>query len=302
MRAFMQSTRNRLRKAASAPSALWSMALLAAGLSSSFEAQAAAWVQPQGKGEVIVQYLQWSSHTTYNRHSSREAYGDNGKSSLKQLNPYVEYGLTPDVTLIGNFYLKQASYSNDADYGHRSTTAFGDQEMGIRYNLPPTFAGLDAPWVGAAQWLLVLPFYSRHKDGSQPDVGMGGIGNEFRYSIGRPISLFDRPGYIDLGTALRLRTGGPADEWRVDIASGLYLTPKWLMIGEINQITGLRNGHDNGDNPSLDPYNYNQTKLRLSFVRQISDSTRLQLGYEYYAAGRNTGAGGAPFVGFWWHF
>lgn len=281
---------------------LLALSLLATAVPLVPQAQAAAWVQPQGKGEVIVQYLQWSSHTTYNRHSSREAYGDHGKSSLKQLNPYVEYGLTPDITLVGNFYLKQARYSNNADYGSRSTTAFGDQEVGIRYNLPPTFAGLESPWVGAAQWLLVLPTYSRHKDGSKPDVGMGGIGNEFRYSIGRPITLLNHTGYIDMGTALRLRTGGPADEWRVDIASGLYLSPKWLMIGELNQITGLRNGHDNGDNPSLDPNNYNQTKLRLSVVRHINETMRVQLGYERYVAGRNTGAGGAPFVGFWWHF
>ena len=292
----------RMRHAFLSPFALLSTLLLSVGVATPYAAHAAAWVQPEGKGEVIIQYLQWGSHTTFNRHSSREAYGDNGKSSLKQLNPYVEYGLTPDVTLIGNFYIKQATYQNDADYGQRSTTAFGDQEVGVRYNLPPTFAGLDTPWVGAAQWLLVVPTYSRHKDGSKPDVGMGGIGYEFRYSIGRPFTLFDHKAYIDMGTALRLRTGGPADEWRVDIASGVYLNANWLMIGEINQITGLRNGHDNGDNPSIDPYNYNQTKLRLSFVRKVSEATHLQVGYEYYAAGRSTGAGGAPFVGFWWHF
>lgn len=273
---------------------------------------AGAWVQDDGAALAILKASHSDGGAVYNSHGQDQNFPDAGRSRQDQLNLYAEYGLSADLTLVGNFYFSKVDYRNDTSYGDRHATGWADQEVGLRYRLDPD--GNDGPWQGAVQVLALIPGYGRQdwrdvaKNRDHPALGQGDYGAELRYSVGRGYRAGNLDGYVDLGAAVRLRGGDSADEARLDISSGLALAPRWMLIGELNVIQGLGNG--NGPNPVYAPgdstpirsNNYDLTKLQASLLHTLPGGTQLQLGYQQPVAGRNTGGAGGPFVAAWWRF
>ncbi|MBB4127992.1 hypothetical protein GGR77_003314 [Xanthomonas translucens] len=267
---------------------------------------AGAWVQDDGAALAILKVSHSDGGAVYNSHGQDQNFPDAGRSRQDQANLYAEYGLSADLTLVGNFYFNKVGYRNDSGYGNQHTTGWADQEIGLRYRLDPD--GRDGPWQGALQVLALIPGYSRQgaADRDHPALGQGDYGAELRYSVGRGYRAGNLDGYVDLGAAVRLRGGDSADEARLDISSGLALAPRWMLIGELNVIQGLGNG--NGPNPVYAPgtpirgNNYDLTKLQASLLHTLPGGTQLQLGYQQPVAGRNTGGAGGPFVAAWWRF
>lgn len=259
-------------------------------------AVANAWVRPQGDGLAIAKYSYWSSTDAFDAERARQPFPENAKSTLDQLNLYLEYGWSDELTLIGNFFLNSASYQSDSFSG--TTTSLGDQEFGLRYRLDPT-SSADSPWVGAVQGLISVPAYD---SGREPAAGPGGPGIELRYSVGRHFQAARHAAFIDAGAAVRLRGGKPADELRFDVVNGVYFTPRWLGLAEFNLIQGLGNGKGYTPSNFIDSNNYDLMKLQLSLAPGLTENTRLQFGYEYDLCGRNTGAGSGPFIALWLTF
>lgn len=256
---------------------------------------AGAWVQDEGAALVILKASHSDSPRAFDDGHHRRSFPNGGSSRQDQLNLYVEYGLSPDLSFIGNFYANEMRYGDDGSYGKHTTRGLGDQEIGLRYRLGPG----EGPWTGAAQFLVSIPAYDRD---DEPALGLGDYGAELRYSVGRGYRLGTRSGYVDMGMAVRLRGADAADEVRVDIASGVALAPRWMAIAELNVIQGLGNG--SGANPTnfIASNNYDLTKLQLSTLYTLPGGSQLQAGYQRPVAGRNTGAGGAVFVAAWWRF
>lgn len=276
--------------------------------SASSTAWAGAWVQEQGQSLWIAKVLHSESDAYFDDSHDRRDFPDRGRSRQDQLNLYVEYGLTENLTFVGNFFGSRFKYTNDrsrTEAGVDDTaTGLNDQEIGLRYRLDP---GSEGPWVGAVQGLVVVPGYDRPaRTSSEPALGLGGGGVELRYSVGRGYALGTRSGYVDMGAAVRLRGGGAADELRADISTGVGLSQRWMLIGELNQIQSLGNGQDDGANADtvgrFVANNYSLTKLQLSAIANLSQSTQLQVGWQQPVLGRNTGTGGGPFLGFWWRY
>ncbi|MCC4597873.1 hypothetical protein NRY95_03860 [Xanthomonas campestris pv. phormiicola] len=294
-------TRNGYRRARALSTLAVGLAALAAG-----PCLAGAWVQDEGAALAILKASHSDGGAVYNSHGQDQNFPDAGRSRQDQLNLYAEYGLSADLTLVGNVYFSKAGYRNDNGYGNRHTTGWADQEVGLRYRLDPDG---DGPWQGAAQVLALIPGYGRQgrpPERDRPALGQGDYGVELRYSVGRGYRAGSHDGYVDLGAAVRLRGGDSADEARLDISSGLALAPRWMLIGELNVIQGLGNG--NGPNPVYAPdtpirgNNYDLTKLQASLLHTLPGGTQLQLGYQQPVAGRNTGGAGGPFVAAWWRF
>lgn len=259
-------------------------------------AWAGAWVQEQGQALWIAKYLHSEGSSYFDDSHSRVDFSDRGESRQDQVNLYLEYGLSKDLTLVGNFYVSQFRYANA--FESRTSRGFSDQEVGLRYRLNP--GGGQEPWVSSVQGLFVFPGYSeRYPD---PELGQGGYGWELRYSVGRGYTIGTLNAYLDMGAAVRLRTGDPADEFRADVATGVALSPKWMLLGEVNHIQGLGNGRGPDDVSRLDVANYDLTKLQLSTIATLSPSAQLQVGWQQPVMGRNTGTGGGPFLGFWWRY
>jgi len=261
------------------------------------QALAGAWVQDDGKTLLILSAIHSDSGVAFDDAHRRTRFPDDGKSQLDQLNLYVEHGITPDLSFIGNFYADRVGYRNDAGYGSRTTSGLGDQEIGLRYRLDPG-AG-QGPWVGAAQFLVSVPAYDRH---DEPAIGLGDYGAELRYSLGRGYRLGQHEAYLDMGLAARLRGADAADEVRLDIATGVALTSRWVLLSELNVIQGLGNGRGWNRSNLIASNNYDLTKLRLSMLRTLPGGTQLQLGVQQVVAGRNTGGGSAVFAAAWWRF
>lgn len=265
-----------------------------------------AWVQEEGKTLAILKLSHTDDTDVFDSSGDHTHFDDNGRSRQDQINLYIEHGLTPDLTLVGNFYFNEVRYRSDnlADDFDDTTRGFGDQEFGVRYRLNP---GFSEDWVGSLQAIVSVPTYSEDADVA---LGEGGYHFELRYSVGRGFMLGERSGYIDAGIAGRKRTGNPADEIRADATVGLSLTPKLMLIGEFNHIEGL--GNDSGNTQpeeTLDPdlvyinsTDYDLTKLSLSGLYSLSEGMQLQAGYMQPVDGRNTGAAGGPFVAAWWRF
>lgn len=275
-----------------------------AGCAVSVPAFADAWTQEQGHALYILKGLYSDSSAFFDDGHHRRDFDDNGKSRQEQLNLYVEYGLTERLTFVGNFYASRFGYRNDpldrpADRYDQRRTGFSDQEIGLRYGLDPDS---DGPWVGAMQALALFPGYGDQDDSSKPVLGLGGYGLELRYSIGRGYMLSTHNAYVDMGAAVRLRTGDAADEVRAAVSSGVALTPKWMMMGELNVIQGLGNGRGPADVRRLDTANYDLTKLQLSALYTTDSGLQLQLGWQQPVLGRNTGAGGGPLAALWWRY
>ncbi|KKN77184.1 hypothetical protein LCGC14_0362760 [marine sediment metagenome] len=254
-----------------------------------------AWVQAPGETLAILKFSHTDDATVFDESSERTRFPDRGESRQDQLNLYIEHGLTSDLTFVGNFYYNKVRYDSDTFSG--SNSGFGNQEIGLRYKLNPPSE--DQQWVGAVQALISIPTYD---EDDTPALGVGGNDFEMRYSVGRGFMLGSRSAYVDAGAAWRLRSGDAADEIRVDITSGVALTPKWMLIGELNVIEGLGNGSDWDRMSFIDSTDYDLTKLSLSALYSMSPEVQFQAGYTEPVLGRNTGAAGGPFIAAWWRF
>lgn len=273
-----------------------------------------AWVQEEGSTLTILKLSHTDASDVFDSNGNRTHFSNKGHSRQDQINLYIEHGLTPDLTLVGNFFYNEMRYrdrpTNPEDAFDETTRGFGDQEFGVRYRLNP---GFSEDWVGAVQAIVSVPTYDRDEAVA---LGEGGYHFELRYSIGRGFMLGERSGYIDAGIAGRKRTGNPADEIRADATVGLSLTPKFMIIGELNHIEGLGNNSGNDAPPSgdegdaetgsnlvyINSTDYDLTKLSLSGLYSLSNGMQLQAGYMQPVDGRNTGAAGGPFVAAWWRF
>ncbi|QIB53062.1 hypothetical protein G3M63_02195 [Pseudomonas sp. OIL-1] len=272
-----------------------------------------AWVQEEGKTLTILKFSHTDASDVFDSDGNHTHFSNDGHSRQDQINLYIEHGLTPDLTLVGNFFYQEMRY-RDRPTEHEpfdeTTRGFGDQEFGIRYRLNP---GFSEDWVGSLQAIVSVPTYNRDADLA---LGEGGYHFELRYSIGRGFMLGERSGYLDAGIAGRKRTGNPADEIRADATVGVALTPKLMIIGELNHIEGLGNNSGNDAAPTeaegdpettsnlvyINSTDYDLTKLSLSGLYSLSDGIQLQAGYMQPVDGRNTGAAGGPFVAAWWRF
>ncbi|SDS66080.1 hypothetical protein SAMN05216421_1935 [Halopseudomonas xinjiangensis] len=277
------------------PGAILLTAVSALSFGVAMPVSAGAWVQEQGRTLTILKLAHTEDATAFDASSERTRFPDRGNSRQDQINLYIEHGLTPDLTAIGNFYYNDVSYDSDTFSG--STRGFGDQELALRYRLNP---GSGDTWVGALQGLVSIPTYD---DDEMPALGLGDYAFELRYSVGRGYVLGGRNGYIDAGAAIRLRSDDPADEFRFDIASGIALNPHWMLMGEVNVIEGLGNGEERNRLAFIDSTDYDLTKLQASLLfTPGAGNVHFQVGYTKPVLGRNTGGADGPFVAAWWRF
>ena len=257
------------------------------------EAHATAWTQPKGQGIVIIQEDRWSGTSGFDNYSNLYRFNNHGQSSVNQTNVYAEYGLTSNLTLVGSFWLNQIAYHDNNT--SQSNFGFGDQQIGARYKMRP-LGFLHSPWVGSSQILVGFPTYKIH-DQKEP-LGTGGASVNIWHSIGRPYKLFGMWSYIDLSGGIDVHTGRAAHNLRFDATHGTNIGAGFTIMEEFTEFHTLNNGETFNYGNSVSSTNFNLTKMRFSVLKNFGPFC-LQAGYERDLAGRNTGAGGGPFVGLW---
>ena len=211
-----------------------------------------------------------------------------------EINPYLEYGLRDDLTLVIDAFWRSLRFSDR--FGNSHNAGFADPEIGLRYRLSPP----ETQTVWSVQGLVKLPVTS---SSGTPELGNDQTDVEARLLVGRGFSVGTSSGFWNIEGAYRFRSEAPADEIRLDATLGYNLSPRWLVLGQIFTIRGLRNGSpiEVRGNPTIDP-NFDLYKAQLSVVYRVGPMLRVQAGYLHDLAGRNTGAGGGVLLSFWLSF
>ena len=253
-----------------------------------------AWTFPQGNGQVILNNTYYRAGDEFTKGGNRRAFSDDGEFTKYEFNPYIEYGIRDDLTLVLNLFARRVAFAND--FSSDDNFGFADPEIALRYRLTPP----ESRTVWAVQANVKLPI--SYPDGNPP-LGNEQTDVEARVLVGRGFSIGDRWAYWNVELGYRFRDKEPADEIKFEATLGVSPIAKWLLIGQFFGTVGLRNGTSVriGDNPTIDP-NYDLYKVQLSVVYELTDSVRLQLGYVRDLAGRNTGAGEAALLAVWFRF
>ena len=257
-------------------------------------AHAGAWTLPKGSGQVILTNLYYWAQDEFSKSGNRHGFSNDGEFTKYEFNPYIEYGLRDDLTLVLNTFVRRVSFTNE--FSGEVNFGLADPELALRYRLSPP----DAQTIWAVQAALKFPVAVPH---DTPPLGNEQTDAEARLLVGRGFNIFGRWAYWDVEVAYRFRDEAPADEIKLDLTLGVSLTDDWLVIGQFFATRGLRNGEtiQVQGNPTLDT-NYDLYKAQLSVVYQLTKSTRIQVGYQRDLAGRNTGAGQATLLSLWFRF
>jgi hypothetical protein len=246
-------------------------------------ANAGAWMLARGSGQAI---------TTFSAYRSTGGYDDRGnpvpgaKYERLELDTYLEYGLTNAIT-IGAQPRYQWAWSGSGA-SRQSSSGWSDIDLFVRRRLWDVHG-----WVSSVQALAVLPdAYDPHKS---PAPGTGRAAYEARLLAGRNLGAHNW-GYLDVETAYRVGTSGLSDQIRGDITLGLKPRADWLAIAEFTSTISTTLGDGTAG------ASYDLSKLRLSVVRNLTQTASVELGYWRDVAGRRVGLGNSIFLSCWLRF
>ncbi|MFD1330664.1 hypothetical protein ACFQ4O_01470 [Methylopila musalis] len=191
------------------------------------EVEAGAYTQPAGQGQAILSGYASEGAAYYDR---RGRLKPRGRFSKRELQLYVEYGLTDAFTLVGAGALQRISSADEYETSRRQ--GFGRTEIGLRARL-----WTDGRWVVSAQGSGAL-------GGAKRGDGFAAVGEQddqldARVLVARSFSAFGGDGFVDVAAGYRARFGDPADEARLDATLGwrkrgsrwLWLTQSFSAIG-----------------------------------------------------------------------
>ena len=157
---------------------------------------AAAWVKKKGEGQFINNLFYYTTQS-YNDSSGNRVNQD--RFSKIDYNPYVEYGISNDVTIgiSPSFqYLKQNGEDN---------LGLADTEIFARKKI----------WENSSSIFSLQPLIKLFGPYSEEDnlaFGKKQIDVEMRALYGKSFSIFDENMFANLETAYRKRMEAPSDE------------------------------------------------------------------------------------------
>ena len=112
---------------------------------------AGAWTLDARSAHVFLTTLHYRASDVFDRQGDTVRLGNDGEFRKWEFNPYIEYGLTDDVTLVANLFLRHVEFEDrfrrDENFG------FADPELGVRYQLTPRVvldAGVGSELAGPA--------------------------------------------------------------------------------------------------------------------------------------------------------
>lgn len=272
--------------------ALYALSCLAS-LSLASAALAGAWTKPEGKGEVIVTSLYFSSGGFWDNGAHHSAQP---RFEKIELNPYLEYGYSDEITLGGNLFLHALSQDSRAG----STAAehnfgLGNSEFFARYQLyqsPQSVVSL--------QPLISLP--SAYEQSAAPRSGSDSFDGELSLLGGHNFALFGQSHYGEARIGYRHRLDSDLhDQLRIDAKLGLRLNENWEMIPAAYGVFALASA----PNPTFTEdgqQDYDLVKLEAMLRYNLSEQSYLQGGGFAHLYGRNVGDGSGFMLSFGRHF
>jgi len=253
---------------------------------------AGAWGQKKGKIFLSLQTYYYESSKYYNKSGNLKHRG--GTFSKWEFNPYMEWGLTDQDTLILNLFYDWLS--DDATGTTQKTQGWADTEIGWQHRLYTK-----KNQVLSIRGLLICPMgYSLDDD---PRLGYGRWGTEIGLIYGRSFEISQHYGFIDMELGYRWYSGYPSSQLRPRLAAGWDLTKRLQLMGEGKLEYGLNDGSERelGRNLIAQP-NYRLLKLSLGMNYKLTDTCSILLAIYRHAWGEETGGGGGAYGSLWLRF
>lgn len=230
-------------------------------------AMAGAWLLEPGRGQAINAIAGSAASQAYNAHGQPDDPLSYGKLDGSI---YLEHGLTDKWTVIGKVAFQDVSISN-AD-GDQAYQGLGSFELSARHLLRKT------DWsVLSAQATIAV-----HQGGENiPDAMLGLRDNayEFRVMYGHGLSIKGRNGFAEVQLGYRWRDDSLPNEWRLDVAGGLYVSDNVQVIGQLFGLTG--------QGATFPIRNYESVKAQASIIYDKSYDLSYQLAAFKTVSGRN---------------
>jgi hypothetical protein len=244
---------------------------------------AGAWTLPQGKHYLRIAYNYYKTDDRFADGGGRADFEKNGDFLDTNASFYLEYGLFPRLSLVGNFVYKYLEYEDDGI--DSKTYGLGDMEVAARYLLL-------APKGGALSLQGLVKIPEAYDETDTVPLGNGQYDVEVRLLYGH--SLYPvLPGYVNVEAGYRFRFEEPADEFRYLVEVGGDFTKHLYGRVKLDGILGMGNGDDDRDafgNPTATEA-YDLGKLDICLGYKITKRYAVELGCTPSLYGKNTAAG-----------
>lgn len=267
-----------------------SAAVFVAVLTAPATAEAGAWTQEAGSGQII---------NTFTYYTLSSGFGPDGEEidqnrfAKIEYSPYIEYGVTDTLTIGAQPFL-QIIEQDRAD-GSVENAGLADVELFARQRL---WEGENA--VLSIQGLISVP------GGYDPEanlpLGKGHVDVEARVLWGGGHEIKGVSMFYDVAAAYRKRFGGPSDEVHVDVTLGLTPWAGWQFLLQSFNTIGVGKADPGNTTDRGSVLEFDRHKLQLSVVRDLTERVAVQVGGFSEFAGRNTGQGNGGFVALWVNF
>ena len=247
-----------------------------AAISLPASADAGAWNQPKGQGQVILKYEPMWSQRRFDPDGNRVALAHQREDQVVSV--WGEYGLTDKVTLL----LK--TDWQDADDGTRSYRGMGPTEVGGRWQVlsrETSVVSMQASYVTDSQ--------GRNAAWGSPGEGTQEF--DLRFLAGHSFVRKNRQQFVEVQLARRWRDHLP-DETRLEATAGVHLSSKYTILSQL--YAGQAEAGDQGDGARW-------ITTEIGAIRHW-DSWSAQFGWRTTVAGRQVDAGNGPVVALWRRF
>lgn len=258
-------------------SILFIASLLFSGL-----AYSGAWTGPKGDSynKFAINYF-W---TDQNFDSDGNKVDSPSEFTDLNFTYYGEYAFRDNFNGFISFPYKSVETKLDTGPSS-STTAIGDIDIGLRYNMYNGDKG-----VFSLQGLVKYP--GAYDENDVPPVGNGQYDVEVRALYGK--SLYPKPFYYGLEGGYRYRADEPSDEWKYLIELGYTATEKIYLRTKLDGTMSAKNADklppDPSGNPTLAP-DYDLGKLELTAGYTIVKDMYLEFTWTNTLYGRDTAYG-----------
>jgi hypothetical protein len=238
-----------------------------------------AWTMPAGQGQAIETLFGWGG--------SGAPYGGVASPNENKFESqtYVEYGLTDRLTAIGDLVVQRYQLSAPTK----------DAFFGLDYS----GAGLRAKLWSNEAWVVSLEgsaYLSGAHDPTKPaQAGDTGPAADVRALIGRNLTLFGLPAFLDAEGGFRFRTDGPPDEWRADLTLGVNWTARSQIF--VQAFNTISNG---AGAPGFSAWESHIGQL--SVVQKLDDKWSVQVGGFGTMFHRNTNSEYGGLIAVWRRF
>ncbi len=261
-------------------------ALVAALGLASGAAQAAAWPQEEGRWLIVNQFTYSDSAT--NGYDSQGRPSGHGSLKQFQFSPYIEYGVTPELTVGMQPQFQVANLSGSKRSGGGTSGGLTQVNLITRYTI--------YRWdydVLAVQAQLGIPGYTGN---DKPAVADPWTEYEARLLYGHSFDVTDDvSGFFDTELAYRLNGGHASDQIHSDTTLGFKFGDDWLVYVQAALTFGLRNNVGTGGD-------YDQYRGQITLARRISDEVWLAIGGYHDFGGRNVALGNGVTASIWLRF